>query len=79
MSICRSSHIIIEETAADCDRCFRIPVFVQRKEGIAVRIRGFKKKLYLLTYDKTDFQKKALQVKRSLDEVKKLLNTKGAG
>lgn len=54
-------------------------VFVQRKEGIAVRIRGFKKKLYLLTYDKTDFQKKTLQVKRSLDEVKKLLNTKGAG
>lgn len=73
------AHIIIEETAADGDSCFRLPTFVQRKEGIAVRIRGFKKKLYLLTYDKTDFQKKALQVKRSLEEVKKLLNAKGAG
>ena len=79
MTISLWAHTIIEETSADYDSCFRISAFAQRKEGIAVRIRGFKKKLYLMTYDKTDFQKKALQIKRSMEEVKKLLNTKGAG
>lgn len=38
-----------------------------------MRIQGIKKKLYLLTYDKPSFQKKALQVKHSMEEVKKSL------
>lgn len=38
-----------------------------------MRMKGIKKKLYLFTCDKPEFHKKALQMKRSMDEVKRLL------
>ncbi len=38
-----------------------------------MRLRGFRRKVYRLTYDKPGVNKRALQVKRSVDEVKKLL------
>lgn len=41
-----------------------------------MRMQGIKRKLYLFTYDKPGIQKKALQVKHSLDEVKKALEAK---
>lgn len=34
---------------------------------------GVRKKLYRLTYDKPEINKKAVQLRRSFDEVKKLL------
>lgn len=42
-----------------------------------MRISGMKGKLYRLTYDKPGVNKKALQFRRSLDEVKKLLDRPG--
>lgn len=38
-----------------------------------MRLRGFRKKIYRMTYDKPGVNRRALQVKRSMDEVKKLL------
>lgn len=38
-----------------------------------MRLRGFRRKIYRLTYDKPGVNRRALQVKRSMDEVKKLL------
>lgn len=38
-----------------------------------MRFGGMKKRAYHLTYDKPVLNRKALQLKRSLDEVKKLL------
>lgn len=37
------------------------------------RFEGMKKRVYHFTYDKPGLNKKALQFRRSLDEVKKLL------
>lgn len=44
-----------------------------------VRINKVRKKLYHLTYDKPVMNKKALQFRRSLDEVKKLLERSRGG
>lgn len=38
-----------------------------------MRLRGIKKKVYWLTYDKPGIQKKALRMTRSFDEVKNFL------
>ena len=38
-----------------------------------MRRNGIQKKLYRLAYDKPDVHRKALQISRSLEEVKKLL------
>lgn len=38
-----------------------------------MRLGGIKKKLYQITYDKPLLNKKALQLQKSFDEVKKLL------
>lgn len=38
-----------------------------------MRLSGIRKKLYRLTYDKPAINKKAVQLRRSFDEVKKLL------
>lgn len=43
-----------------------------------MRLGGVKKKLYLLTYDKPALNKRALQMQKSFDEVKKMIGvTKG--
>lgn len=41
-----------------------------------MRLFGIRKKLYRLTYDKPGINKKAIQLRRSFDEVKKLLTGK---
>lgn len=41
-----------------------------------MRIRGFRKKMYCIAYDKPGIQKMALRFKHSLDEVKQLLRGK---
>lgn len=38
-----------------------------------MRFEGVKKRLYHFTYDKPGLNKKALQLRQSMDEVKKLL------
>lgn len=38
-----------------------------------MRIRGMRRKIYLLTYDKKELNRRAIRVKRSLEEVKKIL------
>lgn len=44
-----------------------------RKRRRHMRIRGMRKKIYLLTYDKKRLNRKALRIRRSFDEVKKIL------
>lgn len=44
-----------------------------------MRVSGIKKKLYRLTYDKPGVNKKALQLKHSIDETKKLLDRPAKG
>ncbi len=44
-----------------------------------MRVKGMRRRLYLLTYDKPAINKKALKIKRSFDEVKRLLNPSGCG
>lgn len=39
-----------------------------------MRMKGMQRKLYLLTYDKQSINQKAMKIKRSFDEVKKMLN-----
>lgn len=38
-----------------------------------MRIRGMRRKIYLLTYDKKRLNQRALRIRRSFDEVKKIL------
>jgi len=40
-----------------------------------LRLNGIQRKLYHITYDKPALNKKALQLRTSLDEVKKILGT----
>lgn len=44
-----------------------------------MRLGGVRKKLYLLTYDKPALNKKALQLRKSFDEVKKTLGETKSG
>ena len=44
-----------------------------------MRRSGIQKKLYRLTYDRPDVQRKVLQISRSLEEVKKILENVGRG
>lgn len=44
-----------------------------------MRISGMKRKLYRLTYDKPGVNNKALQLKHSIDETKKLLERPAKG
>ena len=44
-----------------------------------MRIHGMRRWLYLLTCDKPCIDNKALQIRRSLEEVKKLLNPQCCG
>lgn len=41
-----------------------------------MRISGVRKTIYHFTYDKPRLDRKALQVRRSVDEVKKMLETR---
>lgn len=41
-----------------------------------MRLFGIRKKLYRLTYDKPGINKKVIQLRRSFDDVKKLLGGK---
>lgn len=38
-----------------------------------MRIRGVRRKIYLLTYDKKRLNQRALRIRRSFDEVRKIL------
>lgn len=40
-----------------------------------MRLNGIRKKLYLMTYDKPALNKKAMQLRTSIDEVKKMLGS----
>ena len=40
-----------------------------------MRISGVKKKIYHMTYDKPVFNKKMLQMKKSLDEIKQIMGS----
>ena len=44
-----------------------------------MRITGIRRLCYLLTCDKPCINRKALQIRRSLEEVKKLLNPQCSG
>lgn len=44
-----------------------------------MRLGGIRKKLYLLTYDKPGLNKKALQLRKSFDEVKKTVGGSRTG
>jgi len=39
-----------------------------------MRMRGMRKRLYRLTYDKKELNRRALKIRRSLDEVKRILS-----
>lgn len=49
------------------------------REEMTMRITGIRRWCYLLTCDKPYINRKALQIRRSLEEVKKLLNPQCSG
>lgn len=49
------------------------------REGMTMRITGIRRWCYLLTCDKPCINRKALQIRRSFEEVKKLLNPQCSG
>lgn len=42
-------------------------------KGRLMQIRGVRRKIYLLTYDKKRLNQRALRIRRSFDEVRKIL------
>lgn len=55
------------------------PTYSNSREGMTMRITGIRRWCYLLTCDKPCINRKALQIRRSLEEVKKLLNPQCSG
>lgn len=59
------------------DGCEAGRYIIRKEGGSRLRLKGVRKVIYRMTYDRQGLNRKALKLKRSFDEVKKTLDREG--